>query len=85
MKFLAGFKTLFASLGMIGLGIAQGVGFTNIVGQYPGTVTSVIGVIALLLRLITNTASGVTVSVAAPPPAVVAPKPATPAPTVLNP
>jgi len=52
---MKGWKTIVFSIATILLGVLQDAGVTNIIAQHPGTVTTVIGFLILVLRLITTT------------------------------
>jgi len=53
---MSGRKTLVFGVSTALLGVLQSAEITNIVAQYPGTVTTTIGVVIVALRFITTTA-----------------------------
>jgi hypothetical protein len=59
---LTGYKTIFVSFATMLLGILQSTAVTNIVTQYPGAITTALGGIMLLLRLVTNTPPAINVA-----------------------
>lgn len=65
----AGWKTFLLSFSVMALGVLQSTDVTNFVSLHPGGVTTAVGVLIGLFRLITTTAPGILVSFNAKPPA----------------
>ena len=52
---MTGYKTLLFGVATALLGVLQSTEITNIVAQHPGTITTIIGVLIVLLRFATTT------------------------------
>lgn len=59
---LSSWKTIIVSISTMILGVLQSMGYTDLVSQHPGAAVTVMGVVFFILRLITNTAAGISVS-----------------------